>query len=206
VTSTPSTSARARQVVSRRPRADASVDGAALRSHIQRFVRSFGLLASDRTPCGKPLAVSHAHALMALAEHAREGSRMTQQALGRVLGIDKSNVARLCSRMERAGHVAQERSPVDGRARLISLTRAGVRVAETVGQASQERFRRVLEAVPPEFREDLLSALDRLNGAVSAITGREHEVASPGPAMASADHGPGRRANQHRRTRKLEMP
>jgi DNA-binding MarR family transcriptional regulator len=183
---------------------DSSVDAAALRSLIQRFVRSFGLLASDRTPCGKPLAASHAHALMALAERSREHRLVTQQELGRLLGIDKSNVARLCSKMERAGHIKQERSPDDGRARLISLTKAGVRVAETVGQASQERFRRVLDAVQPEHRVYLLSALERLNGAVSSITELELEAHLPGPAAPRAIHRPARRTSPRSRMRNQE--
>src|SRR4051812_48217696 len=74
-----------------------------LRRSIQTFVRSFGLLAANETPCGKPLATSHAHALMFLFECAREDRLPTQQELGRALGIDKSNVARLCRRMENAG-------------------------------------------------------------------------------------------------------
>jgi DNA-binding MarR family transcriptional regulator len=137
---------------------------------------------------------------MALAEHSREDRLVTQQDLGCVLGIDKSNVARLCAKMERAGHVKQERSPDDGRARLISLTKAGGRVAEAVGRASQERFRRVLDAVQPEHRGYLLSALERLNGAVSSITELELEAHLAPRAI----HRPVRRTSPRRRMRNQE--
>ena len=38
------------------------------RALMQEFVRQFGLLSADRTPCGKPLASSDAHALMVLLD------------------------------------------------------------------------------------------------------------------------------------------
>jgi DNA-binding MarR family transcriptional regulator len=142
-------------------------EGEALRRHIQRFIRQFGVLASDRTPCGKPLAVSHAHALMVLLEHRRAGRRPTQQDLGRVLGIDKSNVARLCSKMEAAGQLLQERGDRDARLRLLTLTPGGIRLALSVERASQERFERLLRSVRPGERASVLSALATLNEALA---------------------------------------
>src|ERR1039457_7558564 len=121
---------------SRQPRSPAfpprDTVGSDLRRLIQTFIRSIGLLAGDQTPCGQPLAVSHAPALMVLLEAAREDNRLTERELGQVLGIDKSNVARLCRRMESAGHVVQSRSADDGRARLLSLTAVGKRLAADV--------------------------------------------------------------------------
>jgi hypothetical protein len=37
-----------------------------LRRLIQRLFRRFGALATDATPCGQPLSIAHAHALMVL--------------------------------------------------------------------------------------------------------------------------------------------
>ncbi len=145
-------------------------DGEALRRQIQSFIRRLGLLANDRTPCGKPLAVSHAHALMVLLEHQRAGRRPTQQDLGRVLGIDKSNVARLCSKMEASGQLVQKRSTRDGRLRLLTLTSRGARVAGAVERSSQERFRELILGVRAEERASILSALAALNEALSSST------------------------------------
>jgi len=168
-----------------RPVAATASDAAALRGLIQRFIRAFGLLSADHTPCGKPLPLSHAHALMLLVEHGRADRKITQQDLGKTLGIDKSNVARLCAKMERAGHVKQERSPLDGRARLLSLTKAGVKVAENVEHSSQERFRQIIEAVSPDARRSVLATLDQLNGAVSTVL-----EPSPGEARRRAGGAP----------------
>ncbi len=144
------------------------VEGADLRRLIQTFVRSAGLLAGDQTPCGHPVAVSHAHALMVLLETARKGERATQRELGQALGIDKSNVTRLCRRMESAGHLVQSRSDDDGRARLLSLTTRGARVAKNVERSSRDRFQALMSGIPRRSRAGVLSALACLNRALAS--------------------------------------
>lgn len=140
----------------------------ALRTNIQRFIRGFGLLSEERTPCGQPLPLSHAHALMLLASR-DEGSAMCQRDLAVALGLDKSSVARLCARMERAGHVSQRRSPADGRAREVELTAKGQRLARQVETESRGRFTRVLAAIPPKQRGRVVDALEALNAALQTL-------------------------------------
>jgi DNA-binding MarR family transcriptional regulator len=136
---------------------------------VQRFIRSFGLLAGDQTPCGEPLSPSHAHALQVLLERP-SSAPITQQALAGALGVDKSNVTRLCSKMERLAHIERLRSPSDGRARPLTLTAKGRRVAERVAAASRARFVDVLSAVPSRRdRQSVIEALECLNGAVATL-------------------------------------
>ncbi len=153
-------------------------DGPALRMLVQTFIRSIGLLSGDHTPCGKPLAVSHAHALMVLLERERLGTTPGQRELGAVLGIDKSNVARLCQKMEKAGHLRQARSRDDGRARLLLLTPQGRKVAEAVERSSRARFEELAGALPAARRPAVLSALAALNQAI-ATTARSTAAAAP---------------------------
>lgn len=141
---------------------------AELRLAVQGFVRQFGLLRDDRTPCGEPLTVSHGHALMILLEH-REESPVVQRDLANALGLDKSSVARLCARMERARHIAQRRSELDGRAREITLTEKGERVARRVDAESRARFSRVLDAIPAKQRAVVVEAVKLLESAVRTI-------------------------------------
>jgi len=143
-------------------------EGDALRALVQRFIREIGLLSGDQTPCGKPLPVSHAHALMVLLEHRRASRTPTQQELGRVLGIDKSNVARLCRKMEKAGQLVQKRGRDDGQMRLLTLSERGVRLARSVEQASRARFQRLIGAVGVRDRDAVLHALAVLNEALVA--------------------------------------
>lgn len=151
------------------------IEAANLRRLIQTFVRSTGLLAGDQTPCGHPVAVSHAHALMVLLETARKAKRVTQRELGQALGIDKSNVARLCRRMESAGHLVQSRSADDGRARLLSLTTRGTRLAKNVERSSRDRFQWLMSAIPRRSRAGVLSSLACLNQAL-ALTVPPREI------------------------------
>lgn len=166
------------RLVSHPPAALPDGDGPALRVLVQTFIRSIGLLAGDTTPCGKPLAVSHAHALMVLLERARLGATPAQRELGAALGIDKSNVARLCQKMEKAGHLRQARSRHDGRARLLLLTPRGRKVAEEVERSSRRRFEELAAAVPGARRPAVLSALAALNDAIAA-TARQPMAAAP---------------------------
>jgi hypothetical protein len=58
----------------------------AAQESLMRFVRNFGLHQPDRTPCGQPLPVSEAHAMV---EIAREG-RIRQVELARRLRLGRA--------------------------------------------------------------------------------------------------------------------
>lgn len=141
-----------------------------LKSSVQRFTRSFGLLVTKQTPCGQPVSPSYAHCLMVLLERGAAGIGTSQTDLCARLGIDKSNVARLCSRLESSGHATQRPDPADGRGRLLSLTASGRRMAERIELASQERFQRLARAVPSAKRATVLEALEVLTTAVQALS------------------------------------
>jgi DNA-binding MarR family transcriptional regulator len=140
-----------------------------LQASVQAFVRSFGLLVTKQTPCGQPLSPSHAHALMVLLERERLGLATSQTDLGDHLSLDKSNIARLCARLESEEHATQQVSPVDARSRRLTLTARGRRMASTIQGASLERFRRVIEAVPAAERPALLHSLELLTAAVQTL-------------------------------------
>jgi DNA-binding MarR family transcriptional regulator len=136
---------------------------------MQQVFRRFGALDGERTPCGQPLSVAHAHALMVL----RAQGELTQQALGAELGIDKSNVARLCAKMAEAGHVVQRVGDTDARSRCVSLTARGQRLAGRVDASSRARFCAVLREIPVHRRGDVIAALGDLAGALGALSSRE---------------------------------
>ena len=136
-----------------------------LRRVTQRFFRRFGALAADATPCGKPLSMAHAHALMVLLGR----GQLTQQELGRELCIDKSNVARLCAKMVDAGHVEQRAAEHDARSRKVSLTKRGERLAQEVEAASRARFGALLAALPEARRSPVVKALRHLVDALDSL-------------------------------------
>jgi DNA-binding MarR family transcriptional regulator len=138
-------------------------DAERLRSSVQTFVRRFGLLLQDQTPCGQPLPTSHAHALMLLLA---AGRPVRQNELGAGLGIDKSNVARLCAQMEEKRHVKQEPDAEDRRARRVCLTAKGQRVGQEVKHASERRFEELLSRIPAAKQAAVFAGLAALNEAL----------------------------------------
>ena len=171
-------------LATREPRAATDDDGKELRSAIQAFVRGLGLLSSDRTPWGGRLSISHAHALLTLMECSQRGYKPTQHDLGQTLGIDKSNVARLCARMEADRLITQERCREDGRARRLTPTEKGLRLAAHVEESSRKMFVAVMTAIPPHARQGVLSAIEALDAAVREILKgyREEAKKSPPPS------------------------
>jgi DNA-binding MarR family transcriptional regulator len=138
------------------------------RQLLQEFIRRFGLLAGDQTPCGKPLPTSEALALMCLLAVGEEG--LAQSALVEQLAIDKSTASRLVARLGERGFVTPMSSVDDGRVRAVKLTAKGARAAKDVEDASKRRFAALLENVPAKRRRDvvlamrdIVAALERLN-------------------------------------------
>lgn len=139
-----------------------------LREQVQRFVRGFGLLAEEQTPCGAPVSPREAHALLVVLERERAGAPLVQTELASTLGIDKSNVTRLVQRLRKDDRVEQVTSEHDARARCLRLTARGRRLAEALERSSRERFERLLGGIPMREQRAVLAALSRLNEALAA--------------------------------------
>lgn len=135
-----------------------------LQEQMVALVRAFGLHRPEETPCGKPVAVAEAHALMDLAQHAP----LAQHDLTSRLRLQKSTVSRLVGQMEERGWVMRSRSPQDGRVQLLELTDAGRVQAGELAQARQAKFARVLGAIPAEQREMVVEMLSVLVEAIDA--------------------------------------
>ena len=140
-----------------------------LQASIQTFVRSFGLLVTKQTPCGQPISPSIAHALMMLLDRELSGLSTFQHEMAEQLGLDRSSVQRLCSRLEADGRIKQAPAPDDARARSVQLTASGQRMATNIQTASLRRFTRIVEAIPAAKRQPLLDALEVLTAAVLTL-------------------------------------
>lgn len=123
-----------------------------------RFVRNFGLHQPDRTPCGQPLPVSEAHAMV---EIAREG-RIRQVELARRLRLTKSTVSRLITNLVSRGWVHREAADGDGRGVLLTLTEAGATAAAQQAAARRDRLTVLLDRVPDDQRAAVVEALHTL--------------------------------------------
>lgn len=140
-----------------------------LQASVQAFVRSFGLLVTKQTPCGQPVSPSMAHALMVLLDREEGGVATYQHQLAELLGLDRSNITRLCARLEADGRLEQEPAPDDARARVLRLTTSGQRMARNIRAASLDRFERIVQAIPNSKQQALLDALKVLTAAVLTL-------------------------------------
>jgi DNA-binding MarR family transcriptional regulator len=99
-----------------------------------------------------------------------EGGLITyQHELAEILGLDRSSITRLCSRLEVDGRLKQEPAPDDARARLLRLSASGQRMAANLRAASLDRFERIVQAIPGSKRQPLLDALKVLTAAVLTL-------------------------------------
>jgi len=99
----------------------------------------------------------HAWALLEL--NREQGLTVTQLAAR--LNVDRTNVSRLCTRMEASGELERIANPDDGRARLLALTPEGRRLAKRVDAASAKHFGAVLRRLE-EKPAVVIEALDAL--------------------------------------------
>ena len=121
-------------------------------------MRGFGLHRPDRTPCGAPLPVSEAHALLEIARH----GPLNSTELTKRLQLEKSTVSRIVAKLEGRGWVRRLPHAGDGRVTLLELTAAGRKADAAIAEARHRRMSALLERVPPAERATLLRALDTL--------------------------------------------
>ncbi len=133
-----------------------------LQERMIALIRAFGLHKPDQTPCGKPVSVAEAHALMELSRT----ETLVQKELASQLRLEKSTVSRLVRILEDRGWVERSRSPHDGRAVELRLTEAGKRAAAGLAEARRAKFARILEAIPEEERASVMQALSVLEEAM----------------------------------------
>lgn len=155
-------------MTSRRQPDDAATDVARMATALMGFVRDFGLLQPDRTPCGKPLTVTQAHSLAHIAE--RPG--ITQRDLGDTLGLARATTSELVTQLADRGWIKQHHADTDRRQRSLELTPAGQRITDDIAAARHALMRSFLEHVPADERTGLVDAIELL-----ATATRQHRTA-----------------------------
>ena len=98
-----------------------------------------------------------------------ETRSLSQKRLADELGLDKSNVTRLCQKMEAEGQIEQVRGEEDARVRFLKLTARGAKLAREIEQSSKDRFASLLKAVPASERASVFEGLEVLSRAVHAL-------------------------------------
>ncbi|MEL7070961.1 MAG: MarR family transcriptional regulator [Cyanobacteria bacterium J06581_3] len=133
-----------------------------LQNALIALIRGFGLHHPEQTPCGQPVAVAEAHALMVLMQE----QPLSQGMLSNRLNLEKSTVSRLLSGLEKRGWIERDRNPDDRRIVEVALTEAGKQTAESLSTARQSKFDRVMQAIPEDQQTKVVDALQILVRAI----------------------------------------
>ncbi|MBA2451207.1 MAG: MarR family transcriptional regulator [Chloroflexi bacterium] len=158
--------------------------GDTLQHHIAMFVRAFGLLQPEQTPCGRPIGVSVAHTLMELAGSAG----LSQAELATRLRLQKSTVSRLVTGMEQRGWVARKRDPNDRRTVRLVLTGTGRRAWNQLAAARATKYARLAARLPSSEYAAVQRALEALVRALDAEESHDHETTNRGGRARAAGH------------------
>ena len=126
------------------------------------FVRDFGLLRQDETPCSMPVSVSDAHALTKLLDGPSSPSE-----LATYLGLTRSTVTRLLVKLDERSWVRRRADANDGRAYILELTANGRRQAERVKEARRTRISELLSRIPNGERDTVIRSMVLLSRACS---------------------------------------
>ncbi len=129
---------------------------------IVSLIRALGLHRPDTTPCGQPISVAEAQAVLELSRR----SGISQNGLASRLQLEKSTVSRVASALVERGWLERERDPKDSRLFRLHLTRMGRRVAGNLNASRQAKFARVLRAIPAAKRASVTEALSILSEAL----------------------------------------
>lgn len=95
---------------------------------------------------------------MVLLELWREDG-LTQRDLVARLDVEQATLANTLARMERDGLVTRVPHPTDGRAQLIRMTARARRLEEPATTAANEVNRRLLAVLPPDERQNFVTAM-----------------------------------------------
>jgi DNA-binding MarR family transcriptional regulator len=123
--------------------------------NLMQFVRGLGLHRADATPCGFPVSLAEACAMVELMRH----EPISQRELCSALHLEKSTVSRLVVDLERRGWVERERSSDDARVQLLQRTHEGSEATEAIVKARNVRFGSLLQRVSSDQRDLVVHAM-----------------------------------------------
>ncbi|HZC06292.1 MAG TPA: MarR family transcriptional regulator [Ktedonobacterales bacterium] len=135
------------------------MDERLLQQQIQTFVRLFGLLEQEHTPCQYPLSPSQAHAMQTLAQQ----ERLSLHQLAEQLHLEKSTVSRLVTTLVERGWVERSTNLHNRREVRLQLTAAGRAIADEVRHSASVRYQAIWQRLSDPQRAQVVDSLAILN-------------------------------------------
>ncbi len=123
------------------------------------LIRSLGLHRPDQTPCGQPISVAEAQAVLELSRE----PRISQNGLAARLRLEKSTVSRIAAILENHGWLERTRDKDDSRILRLRLTALGSRIARNLAASRAAKFSKVFAAIPEHQQGSVLESLSILS-------------------------------------------
>lgn len=142
-----------------------------LRTIVQRFIRLFGLLEQNKTPCGFELSLSQVFALQEL-----EGKSLTISELAEQLWLERSTVSRLVDSLVKGGFVNRQLNEANRREVLVSLTDKGNQALLTVREQSIQLYQSIMNQVEGKDQAMILEGFKHFTRALSKVRGESNEL------------------------------
>jgi DNA-binding MarR family transcriptional regulator len=142
----------------------------AFRSNVQKFVRLFGLLEQNVTPCGFPLSVSQVYAMQEL-----EKDTMSVAELALRLELERSSVSRLVDELVKGGFVHRDVNPTNRREMVLSLTEKGLRTIQQVKQQSMRFYQGVLGTLSDADQTMIMEGFKKFTSALLNHKGKKDD-------------------------------
>jgi len=130
---------------------------------IVSLIRALGLHRPDQTPCGQPISVAEAQAMLELSR----AQSLAQNSLATRLRLEKSTVSRIAAALEKRGWIERKRDPIDTRVLRLRLTPLGTRVAGNLAASRAAKFDAVFKAIPESRRAAVVESLSILSEALN---------------------------------------
>lgn len=137
-----------------------------LQQQIQTFIRQFGLLEQDHTPCHYPLSPSQAHTLQVLSQ----SEQLPLHQLAEQLRLEKSTVSRLVTALVERGWVERTINPENRREVRLRLTGAGRAIADDVHRSASAKYQAIWQQLSDAQRAQILDSLATLNAVLREST------------------------------------
>jgi DNA-binding MarR family transcriptional regulator len=139
-----------------------------LRSNVQKFVRLFGLLEQNVTPCGFPLSLSQVFAMQEL-----EKGTMSVTELASRLELERSSVSRLVDELVRGEFVSRDINESNRREMILSLTEKGTRTIQQVRQQSLSFYQSVLGSLSNTDQTLIIEGFKKFTDSLSEHRGHK---------------------------------
>lgn len=125
------------------------------------YTRQIGVLQEGYL--NSPYSLTQVRILYELAH----GGGLTAAELGRDLALDAGNLSRILAGLARAGLVAKQPSPTDGRQSLLSLTEHGRQVFATLQDRTNDGIALMLARMSPARQDQVVTAMRTIESLLS---------------------------------------